>query len=66
MKKKEKLERIRATKFTEETRKSWFALLKSVLTKLDLFDKPAQIFKRRSMKKSTRNWIHGWRKIFDF
>lgn len=43
-KKEEKLERIRATKFTEETRKSWFALLKSVLTKLDLFDKPAQIF----------------------
>ena len=43
-KKEEKLEKIRANKFTEETRKSWFALLKSVLMKHDLMDKPMQIF----------------------
>ena len=43
-KKEEKIEKIRAQRFTEETRKSWFALLKSVLIKLDLLDKPSQIF----------------------
>ncbi|CAF5006493.1 unnamed protein product [Rotaria sp. Silwood1] len=42
--KQQKLEQIRAKKFTEETRKSWFVLLKSTLIKLDLMDKPAQIF----------------------
>lgn len=43
-KKEEKMEKIRAQRFTEETRKSWFALLKSVLIRLDLMDKPSQIF----------------------
>ncbi|CAF3001767.1 unnamed protein product [Rotaria sp. Silwood2] len=43
-KKQEKLERIRAEKFTEETRQGWFSLLKSTLEKLDLMDKPNQIF----------------------
>ncbi|CAF4710170.1 unnamed protein product [Rotaria socialis] len=43
-KKEEKMEKIRAQKFTEQTRKSWFSLLKSTLIKLDLMDKPAQIF----------------------
>jgi hypothetical protein len=43
-KKEEKLEQIRANKFTEEVRRSWFSLLKSVLVKLDLMDKPSQIF----------------------
>ena len=43
-KKQEKLERIRAEKFTEETRRGWFSLLKSTLEKLNLMDKPNQIF----------------------
>jgi hypothetical protein len=43
-KKQEKLERIRAEKFTEETRKGWFSLLKATLEKFDLMDKPAQLF----------------------
>jgi hypothetical protein len=43
-KKQEKLERIRAEKFTEETRQGWFSLLKSTLEKFDLMDKPAQLF----------------------
>ncbi|CAM4850763.1 unnamed protein product [Rotaria magnacalcarata] len=43
-KKEEKLENIRANKFSEETRQSWFSLLKATLVKLDLLDKPAQIF----------------------
>jgi hypothetical protein len=43
-KKQEKLERIRALSFTEETRRGWFSLLKSTLEKLDLIDKPNQIF----------------------
>jgi hypothetical protein len=43
-KKQEKLEKIRAEKFTEETRQGWFALLKSTLQKLNLMDKPSQIF----------------------
>jgi hypothetical protein len=43
-KKEEKLEQIRAKRFTEEVRQSWFSLLKSVLVKLDLMDKPSQIF----------------------
>ena len=45
-KKEEKLERIRALKFTGETRKGWFSLLKSTLTGLNLMDKPSQIFNR--------------------
>jgi hypothetical protein len=43
-KKQEKLERIRAEKFTEETRQGWFEFLKSTLEKFDLMDKPAQLF----------------------
>ncbi|CAM4818085.1 unnamed protein product [Rotaria magnacalcarata] len=43
-KKEEKLEKIRAAKFAEETRKSWFSLLNKTLIKLDLMDKPGQIF----------------------
>ncbi|CAF1496473.1 unnamed protein product, partial [Adineta steineri] len=43
-KRQEKLERIRAESFTEETRSGWFATLHSVLEKHDLFDKPYQIF----------------------
>jgi hypothetical protein len=43
-KKEEKLERERGVKFTEEARQGWFSLLKSTLEKLDLMDKPAQIF----------------------
>ena len=43
-KKQKKLERIRAEKFTEETRRGWFSLLKSTLEKLNLMDKPNQIF----------------------
>ena len=37
-------ERERSEKFTEEARQGWFALLKSTLERLDLMDKPAQIF----------------------
>ncbi|CAF2966666.1 unnamed protein product [Rotaria sp. Silwood2] len=43
-KKEQKLEQIRAKKFTEETRKSWFGLLASTLIELDLMNKPSQIF----------------------
>ncbi|CAF4609441.1 unnamed protein product [Rotaria sp. Silwood2] len=43
-KKEEKLEPIRSEKFTEETRRGWFSLLKLTLEKLDLMDKPCQIF----------------------
>jgi hypothetical protein len=37
-KKQEKLERIRAENFTEETRQGWFALIKSTLEKFDLMN----------------------------
>ncbi|CAF0991698.1 unnamed protein product [Didymodactylos carnosus] len=43
-KKEQKLERARAENFNESTRKAWFQLLKTELIKLDLMDKPAQIF----------------------
>ena len=43
-KKQEKLERIRAEGFTEETRFGWFKTLEETLTKHNLFDKPQQIF----------------------
>lgn len=43
-KRQAKLERIRAESFTEENRSGWFATLKTVLKKYDLFDKPNQIF----------------------
>ncbi|CAF4083685.1 unnamed protein product, partial [Rotaria sp. Silwood1] len=43
-KKEEKLERICAEKFTEETRRGWFSLLKLTLEKFGLMDKSCQIF----------------------
>lgn len=43
-KKQEKLERVRAEVFTEETRSGWFATLQTALIKYDLLDKPNQIF----------------------
>ena len=43
-KKQEKLERLRAKSFTEEVRIGWFATLKEIMTKHELFDKPNQIF----------------------
>ena len=42
--KEKKLERERGEKFIEEARQGWFTLLKSTLERLDLMDKPAQIF----------------------
>ena len=43
-KKQDNLERIRAESFTEEVRTGWFARLKEVMTKHNLFDKLNQIF----------------------
>jgi len=39
-----KLEKIRADAVTPATIDGWFAKLHSILTRLDLFDKPAQLF----------------------
>ena len=42
--KEEKMESCRADSFTEEVRTGWFSLVKDVMTKNNLFDKPNQIF----------------------
>ena len=43
-KREQKMEHLRAVAFTEEVRAGWFLLLKDVMTKYNLFDKPQQIF----------------------
>lgn len=40
----QKMERVRSENFTETVRSGWFSMLKEVMTKHDLFDKPEQIF----------------------
>ena len=63
-KKEEKLEEIRAKKFTEETRKSCFSLLQFVLTKLDLHDKPSQIFNCDENRFFRQKLVVSWLKIY--
>lgn len=42
--KEQKMETVRSKNFTEEIRSQWFYMLKEVMRKHDLFDKPQQIF----------------------
>jgi hypothetical protein len=64
LKKEEKLEQIRAKKFTEEARKSWFSLLKSVLIKYDLIDKPSQILNCDETGFSDKPIVSSLKKVF--
>ncbi|CAF1569444.1 unnamed protein product [Adineta steineri] len=43
-KREQKMERARAEAFTEEVRVGWFGVVKDVMMKYDLFDKPHQVF----------------------
>jgi hypothetical protein len=43
-KREQKMERIRAEGFTEEVRAGWLSVVKEVMKKYNLFDKPQQVF----------------------
>jgi hypothetical protein len=42
--KEQKMETVRSENFTETVRTGWFSMVKEVMKKHDLFDKPQQIF----------------------